>query len=188
VWRCSEGPTFRVGRRSATAPTPGRCAARCTESGRLQTGNGEQLEATAVCPRGHAAAEPSRQAGARRSGPPGTRKGARKPGHRGTTSGGKPSAPCRRWRSNSAPALVAGAAEVDALVSTPLRPGRSGPGSGRLLRRCAPPLGGGRDLESVRSATGRSRVLHRVASCDRASQAVRPLSERFNAASKMVPH
>jgi len=39
------------------------------------------------------------------------------------------------------------AAEVDALVSTPLRPGRLGPGSGRLLRRCALPSGRGRDLE-----------------------------------------
>lgn len=48
----------------------------------------------------------------------------------------------------------AGAAEVDALVSTPLRPGRSGPGSGRLQRRCALPQGRGRDLDRVRLAHG----------------------------------
>lgn len=41
------------------------------------------------------------------------------------------------------------AAEVEALVSTPLRPGRLGPGSRRLLRRCALSSERGRDLESV---------------------------------------
>jgi len=51
------------------------------------------------------------------------------------------------------------AAEVDALVSTPLRPGRSGPGSGRLLSRCALPSGRGRDLECVDPLrVGRERI------------------------------
>jgi L-aminopeptidase/D-esterase-like protein len=42
------------------------------------------------------------------------------------------------------------AAVVEASVSTPLQPGRLGPGSGRSLSRCTPPYGEtSRDLECV---------------------------------------
>jgi len=50
------------------------------------------------------------------------------------------------------------AAEVEALVSTPLQPGRLGPGSGRSLSRCTPPFAGRVETPNASAPFGGPRV------------------------------
>lgn len=137
-----EGSSFRVcpSRRAGIR----RNAARRFNSGGLPAGNGEQLKATAVCSaRGHRCTVRSSIATERS----GTLlmlfrvSEVKSPRHIEAVAGRVGFVPTRPASVLLDALWSARAAEVDALVSTPLRPRRLDPGSRRLQRRCSPSPG-----------------------------------------------
>lgn len=119
-------------------------AARRFNSGGLPAGNGEQLKATAVCSaRGHRCTVRSSIA-TERSGPLlilDRVSEVKSPRHIEAVAGPVGLVPTRPASVLLDALWSARAAEVDALVSTPLRPRRLDPGSRRLQRRCSPSPG-----------------------------------------------
>lgn len=85
---------------------------------------------------------------------------ARSPRHHQAVAPRRPRPAVIRCKRSSASCTRA--AEVEASVSTPLRPGRLGPGSGRLLRRCALPTEGAETSNACPPAGGQEHRIGRA--------------------------
>jgi len=145
----------------------------------LQTGNGEQPKPRQCAPQGATAARPRFSNRAEHPAPVGARKSTVKSKSlRDTPCSGEPiRTSFERSTSDSLNCSQSTrAAEVEALVSTPLRRPRPDPGSGLVSGRCAPPLG---ETVETSTASAQAESASSVAFRDRLRTRTHPSSRRW---------